>query len=122
MGCLSRTLWRQPTRQAASPRASSRRGWVGGWGGWRGGSGQWVGELTGSGGGATPAPRHSASAIARGQVTALLVPGPALAAVLAAVPAARQQAVELGWARDAELLVLDAVVRLAGWAGEGGRV
>lgn len=85
-------------------------------------AGQWVGELTGSGGGATPAPRHSASAIARGQVTALLVPGPALAAVLAAVPAARQQAVELGWARDAELLVLDAVVRLAGLAGEGGRV
>ena len=38
--------------------------------------------MVGGGGGATPAPRHSASAIARGQVTALLVPGPALAAVL----------------------------------------
>lgn len=55
-------------------------------------------------------------------MTALVVPGPVAAASLAAVPAAAQQARQLEWARAAEVVALDAVVRLAGLCVSGGGV
>jgi len=90
-------------------------------GGSAGGGGGEAGQSGGAG--ASPPstlPRRFASVIARGRVSALVVPAPALYAVIATVPAARQQARELAWARDAELLVLDAVVRLSVIGGQGG--
>ena len=69
-----------------------------------------------------PFPPRFASVVARGPVTALVVPGPVAAASLAAVPAAAQQARQLEWARAAEVVALDAVVRLAGLCVSGGGV
>lgn len=57
--------------------------------------------------------RRGASVVARGRVTAAVVPAAALRALVDSCPHARQQAKELVWAKTAETLVLEATVRLA---------
>ena len=60
--------------------------------------------------------RRGASVVARGTVTAAVVPAAALRALVDSCPHARQQAKELVWAKTAETLVLEATVRLAALA------
>ena len=60
--------------------------------------------------------RRGASVVARGRVTAAVVPAAALRALVDSCPHARQQAKELVWAKTAETLVLEATVRLAALA------
>ena len=57
--------------------------------------------------------RRGSSVVARGRVTAAVVPAAALRALVDSCPHARQQAKELVWAKTAETLVLEATVRLA---------